>query len=206
MCAGIAAELDGIHLGDERLNRRSKQVIETLAANPEASINAACEGWAETLAAYRFFDNPAVTAEKILQPHREATVRRMREQAVVLMPQDTTEFDFTSHPPRNAQCLNTASRFGLYDHTHLAVTPDGLCLGVVGQQQFVVHAGKPWQVGPAQSAADRRKRIAALADGLPSGLRTGGAMSRHADRQRRRSRRGHPRHFRRIPATGWPPR
>ncbi len=61
-----------------RLNKRSKQVIEALAANPEASINASCEGLNDTLAAYRFFDNDAVSPEQILQPHLEATQRRMR--------------------------------------------------------------------------------------------------------------------------------
>ncbi len=34
MCEGIADELQGIDLGDMRLNKRSKQVIEALAANP----------------------------------------------------------------------------------------------------------------------------------------------------------------------------
>ena len=61
MCDGIADELQGIDLGDACLNKRSKQVIEALAANPEASINASCEGWNDTLAAYRFFDNDAVS-------------------------------------------------------------------------------------------------------------------------------------------------
>jgi len=136
MCEGIAAELDGIQLGDKRLNRRSKQLLEALAANPEASINSACQGWADTMAAYRFFDNSAVAPEKILRPHSEATVHRMREQPVALVIQDTTELDFTRHPPHDAQCLNTSRRFGLYDHTHLATTPDGLCLGVVDQEQF----------------------------------------------------------------------
>ena len=63
MCEGIADELQGIDLGDIRLNKRSKRVIEALAANAEASINASCEGWNETIAAYRFFDNDAVTPE-----------------------------------------------------------------------------------------------------------------------------------------------
>ena len=49
MCEGIADELEGIDLGDKRLNKRSVRVIEALAANPEASINASCEGWTETL-------------------------------------------------------------------------------------------------------------------------------------------------------------
>ena len=136
MCEGIADELQGIDLGDIRLNKRSKQVIEALAANPEASINASCEGWNETIAAYRFFDNDAVTPEQILQPHLEATQRRMREHPVVLLVQDTTELDYTQHPPLDARCLNTEQRFGLYEHVHLAVTPDKLCLGVVGTEFF----------------------------------------------------------------------
>ncbi len=55
MCEGIEKELEGIDLGDKRLNRRSGSILESLAANPQASINSACEGWSDTLAAYRFF-------------------------------------------------------------------------------------------------------------------------------------------------------
>jgi hypothetical protein len=136
MCEGIVRELEGIDLGDKRLHRRSKKLLEALAANPEASINSACDGWADTQAAYRFFDNGAVTPEKILAPHRAATVERMRRQPVALIVQDTTELDYTAHPPRDAQCLNRPERRGLYDHTHLALTPDQLCLGMVGCEQF----------------------------------------------------------------------
>lgn len=136
MCEGIADEVRGIDLGDERLNKRSRRIIESLASNPEASINAACGGWSETIAAYRFFDNASVTPEQILQPHREATKGRIREHSVVLIVQDTTELDFTPHPPKDARCLNTTERFGLYEHSHLAVTPAKLCLGVVGGESF----------------------------------------------------------------------
>jgi hypothetical protein len=136
MCEGIAGELQGIDLGDKRLNRRSEQIIEALAADPQASVNGACNGWADTLAAYRFFNNEAVDPHQILQPHVDATKRRMQEQPVVLIVQDTTELDFSQHPPDDAGCLNKEDRFGLYDHTHLAVTPEGLCLGVVGAEPF----------------------------------------------------------------------
>ena len=136
MCEGIAAELDGIDLGDIRLNQRSQQIIDSLSANPEASINAACDGWNETFAAYRFFDHKSIQPEDILKPHTEATQRRIQEQPVVLIAQDTTELDYTDHPPADARCLNTKDRFGLYDHTHLAVTPGGLSLGVVGVEYF----------------------------------------------------------------------
>lgn len=136
MCDGIAEELRGIDLGDKRLNDRSVRVIEALAANPEASVNGACDAWGDTLAAYRLFNNSAVTPEKILQPHVDATRRRMQEHPVVLVVQDTTELDFTNHPAKDAQCLNRESRFGFYDHSHLAVTPDGLGLGVFGAESF----------------------------------------------------------------------
>jgi len=136
MCEGIASELRGIDLGDKRLNRRSERIIEALACESQASVNAACDGWADTLAAYRFFDNPAVKPAGILQPHIDATKRRMGEHPVVLIVQDTTELDLSNHPPGDAGCLNTKDRFGLYDHTHLAVTPERLCLGVVGEEQF----------------------------------------------------------------------
>lgn len=136
MCEGIASEFEGIDLGDKRLNKRSVAILEALFANPEASINASIKDWGDTLAAYRFFRNENVRPEDILHPHREATHRRMREQPVVLIVQDTTEFDFTAHPPEDARCLDAEHRLGFYDHTHLAVTPQKLCLGVVGSDQF----------------------------------------------------------------------
>lgn len=136
MCAGIAEELEGIDLGDERLNKRGKKVLEALAANPEASINAACQGWTETLAAYRFFDNAGVSSEQLLSPHREATLGRIQKQPVALVVQDTTELDFTDHPPRGVRCLNRETRFGLYHHAHLAATPDKLPLGVLATENF----------------------------------------------------------------------
>ena len=136
MCDGIATELAGIDLGDTRLNERSRLIIEALSANPEASCNAACDGWSDTLGAYRFFKNKSVRPEDILKPHVEATKRRMREHSVALIAQDTTELDYSDHPPKDARCLNRETRLGLYDHTHLAVAPNGLSLGVVGVEYF----------------------------------------------------------------------
>ena len=136
MPEGIADELDGIDLGDKRLNQRSQRLLEALAVNPAASINAACDGWGDTVAAYRFFNHNAITPEEILRPHGEATVRRIRGHPVVLLVQDTSELDFSQHAPLDARCLDKAERFGLYAHVHLAVTPDQLPLGVVGIDYF----------------------------------------------------------------------
>lgn len=136
MCEGIAEELAGIALGDQRLNRRSVSVIEALAANPEASVNGAISGWGDTLAAYRFFGNQSVSPGQILEPHRQATLRRLQEVPVVLLVQDTTELDYTDHPTRDALCLNNAGRYGVYQHVELAVTPEQLPLGVLAAQWY----------------------------------------------------------------------
>lgn len=48
-------DLDYIDLPDQRLNKRLKRLVEDLSAAPEHSIPAACGGWDETKAAYRFF-------------------------------------------------------------------------------------------------------------------------------------------------------
>jgi hypothetical protein len=136
MSGRISDELAGINLGDKRLNQRSLNVIEALSIDPAASINGSFETWGDTLAAYRLFDNANVTPEAILQPHVSATLTRIAVEPVVLIVQDTTELDFSLHPPTDAGCLNKAARFGLYDHLHLAVTPAGLPLGVVGVRTF----------------------------------------------------------------------
>lgn len=129
--AELGLELAAIDLGDQRLNRRAVNLLETLARDPQASINSACQGWAETQAAYRFFDNDLVQPEKILQPHREATLQRMSGHGVVLLVQDSTELDYTPHPPEGSGPLNFEKQRGYLDHTQLAFTPEGLCLGVV---------------------------------------------------------------------------
>jgi len=136
VCEGIAAELDGINLGDERLNKRSKVIIAALAEAPELSINASCDGWPETQAAYRFLDNERVDPEKIREPHIAATMARIRQHPVVLAVQDTTELDYTLHPQKDARCLNSPKRHGLYVHPVLAVTPDRLMLGFLSSESF----------------------------------------------------------------------
>ena len=51
-------------LGDQRLNDRFVQVLESFADRPTASIPAALGGRSELETAYRFFDNDKVTPKK----------------------------------------------------------------------------------------------------------------------------------------------
>jgi hypothetical protein len=127
----IDHELHSLDLGDRRLNRRGRLLLERLFADPQASLNAACHGWAETQAAYRFFDHDQVLPERLLQPHQQATRQRLGQQPVVLLVQDTTELDYTNHPAAGAGPLSSTQQLGFLDHSHIAFTPQGLCLGVL---------------------------------------------------------------------------
>jgi hypothetical protein len=131
MSTEIHDELASIDLGDERLNERARRLLGNFLADPQASVNASCHGWAETHAAYRFFDNERVQPEKILEAHGQATRQRIAQHPVVLIAQDTTELDYGDHPPAGAGPLTSETRLGFLDHSHVAFTPEGLCLGVV---------------------------------------------------------------------------
>jgi hypothetical protein len=127
-----ATELAGADLGDARLNRRLVQVAERLGTQPGASIPVACGGWAETQGAYRLLAHEAVTWEQVLAPHWECSVERMRGHPVVLCVQDSTEWDYTAQPGiAGLGPLSYLRQHGLYVHPPLAVTPDGVPLGVL---------------------------------------------------------------------------
>lgn len=125
-----------LDLGDKRLNARAARILKTLWSDPQASINAATQGWAETQATYRFFDNDQVRPEELLAPHRAATLQRAAAHPVVLIVQDTTEFDYSPHPPAGAGPLNHEQQLGFLDHNHVAFTPAGLCLGVIATKTW----------------------------------------------------------------------
>jgi hypothetical protein len=142
-----AQEMLKVNLGDKRLERRAAKVLHQLAQRPEGSIPSAFQSWGETLAAYRFFDNEKVSAEKVLEPHRDATLERAKQFPVVLCVQDTTELDFTSKPQlQGLGPLSYECALGLYVQPTLAITPERLCLGVVDQWTWVRdaedHGGK----------------------------------------------------------------
>jgi hypothetical protein len=123
-----------VNLQDRRLNRRLTQILSDLGQRPTASIPAACGGYAETTAAYRFFDNDKVTWQRVLQPHYDCTRRRAAQHEVVLLVQDTTELDLTrpQQQVRGAGPLDGSTRRGVFLHPLPAFTPDGLPLGAVG--------------------------------------------------------------------------
>ncbi len=136
MTSWIEDELRTVDLADERLDDRFRVVLERLYAKPTLSIPAACNGWAETQAAYRFFGNRKVNDQRLLRPHFDATLERIRQYPVVLIAQDTTEFDLTRPAERVGGPLSDTHHWGVHSHVALAVTPERLALGLVSSRTW----------------------------------------------------------------------
>ena len=142
-----AIEFADVELKDARLNRRCQELAVALGQQPGASINQACEDWADTKAAYRFFGNTdKVTPAGICEPHHHRTVARMSQHPLVLAVQDTTFFNYTHHPHTAGlgEIGNKKQQqrgFGL--HSTLVVTPAGVPLGRLTQQFFTRPIGEP---------------------------------------------------------------
>lgn len=105
--------------------------MERFAAEPMASVPDASNGWGETIAAYRFFDNDGVDWRDILAPHWRQTQIRMAAQPVVLCLQDTTELDFNGQRARGLGPLSYEAQRGMYLHPTYGVTPEREPLGIV---------------------------------------------------------------------------
>jgi len=141
--SALAAEFGAIALGDRRLDRRAQRLLQQLGEKPTLSIPAACGGWKETRAAYRLFDHREVTAERVLAPQFACTEERLRAHPRVLCIQDTTELDYTTKKASITGLgpLNYESRWGMYLHPTLALTPERVPLGLLDAHTWVREPG-----------------------------------------------------------------
>jgi hypothetical protein len=158
--SALAAELNCIELGDRRLNRRARRLLEKLGEKPTLSIPAACGGWGETRAAYRLFDHPEVTAARVLAPHIACTEERLRAHPRVLCIQDTTELDYTTKKGiADLGPLNYEGRWGMYLHPTLAITPERVPLGVLDLYSWTRAPGSLGQEKDANRPLEEKESV-----------------------------------------------
>ncbi|WP_161604829.1 IS4 family transposase [Roseiconus nitratireducens] len=154
----IVDEFLGADLGDERLNRRLKSLAHTLASKPSESIPAAADSRAEWEAAYRFFDNDRVSPEKVLAPHREATLERVSQASSIVLVQDTTQVNLTrpTEQVQGAGYLGCDSQYGVFYHPLMAFTEQSLALGMVWQKHWT-RDEEPSRLSKTEKAKQRRE-------------------------------------------------
>lgn len=138
------SELAGCAFADARLGQRLQKIVQRMGGAIGASLPLACQDWASTKAAYRFFSNERISEAEILAGHLGSThLRSTATQGTLLVLQDTTEFTYQRESPNaigitysvnsgkdKAGRLRTHTVCGLLMHSSLVVTTDGLPLGL----------------------------------------------------------------------------
>ncbi|HEX2142459.1 MAG TPA: IS4 family transposase, partial [Candidatus Limnocylindria bacterium] len=171
-------ELAGCAFADERLGRRLRKLLERLAGAMGESLPLACQDWADTKAAYRFFANDRVSEGQILAGHfHSARQRFAATEGVILVVQDTTEFSFRRERAERVgiTCRVNSGKdkagrsrmhtvCGLLMHASLAVTTEGLSLGLSAvkfwsRQKFKGAAALKRKVNPTRVPIEHKESI-----------------------------------------------
>jgi hypothetical protein len=143
-------EFGAADLGDARRTKRLVALARQLAKSPHCSFPQALSQ-PQLKAAYRFFDNPEVDPDGILAPHIGQTLGRMRALPLVLAAEDTTEFNLTHLAATQGLGYGSRSELrGFFMHSLLAVSPEGLPLGVLGL--------KTWARAPGEMGKRHRRK------------------------------------------------
>jgi hypothetical protein len=138
------SEVDDTAFKDVRLGRRFGEVIRQIGDGMGESIPYACQDWANTKAAYRFFPNDRVEEKEILSGHFSSTRSRFAASSgPILLVQDTTEFAYQREAADQIGITKSVNSgrdkrgrlrhhtvCGMLMHSSLAVTTDGVPLGL----------------------------------------------------------------------------
>ncbi|MBI4326012.1 MAG: IS4 family transposase [Chloroflexi bacterium] len=145
-------ELDGLDLGDRRLENRFALMLRSRWKHPERSFYRSFGSAADGKAAYRLIESPQaeVSFQSLLAPHQHQTQRRMAAESLVVLAQDTTPLSYNRL--RQTTGLGPVGDKrnpgrGLWLHSLQAFRPDGIPLGCSW--------AKLWARGP-ESDTDRR--------------------------------------------------
>ncbi len=143
---------------DQRVVDRLVEPLPLSAEHQGRTIPQACGRWAEAKAAYRLMDNDSVLSESVLAAHRERTIERMLNLGVALSIQDTSHVVYGSPPSGGGigLCSSSGYRKGVLKHSALAVTTEGVPLGLLDQQI--------WTRAPEETGKDRSQTKRAIRD------------------------------------------
>ena len=127
-------ELKHTDLGDQRRTQRLVKIVEDLVAQPNASVPQASRDNAAMQGMYDLWSNRRIPPGDILSGHTGRTVERCQEHSTVLMIQDTTELDFSTHKStRGLGPISNPAAQGLKVHSTLCCSDAGVPLGILNQ-------------------------------------------------------------------------
>jgi hypothetical protein len=130
-------EFAGLNFHSLRLEQRFIKTMGTFYRQPDKPVWEASENRAEAKAIYRMLGNEDIGREEILRVHREATIRRMSDYGgTILAVQDTTGVNYNTRVKTGGIGYISDKTIGVNVHSCLAVTEEGLVLGVLDQSGY----------------------------------------------------------------------
>ena len=171
-------EVDEAAFKDARLGRRFGELLKQIGDGMGESIPFACQDWANTKAAYRFFANERIDEGGILSGHFAATrVRYDATEGPILLIQDTTEFSYqraSAHSVGLTKSVNSGrdkqgrlrhhTVCGMLMHSSLAVTTQGLPLGLAAvkfwtRKKFKGTAALKKKINPTRVPIEKKESV-----------------------------------------------
>ncbi len=147
-------EMAQAKIGDERSRDNLIKLCATLAVQPGIAFSRACQEGGRK-AAHRLFRQPCSTPLNLLRGHILQTALRCQELSatLVLVASDSTSMDFTTHKAtRGLGPITTSARTqGFHTHSAMALTVEGLPLGLLHQEHWV----RPTPEQPLAPAPDK---------------------------------------------------
>ena len=125
-----------------------------MLAAPGKGLPTQTKTWGGLKGAYRLMNSPNITREKLMQPHFNQT--RAQAGPVTLFVLYTTELDFTTKKQtKGFGPIGNHKGTGLFVHSLMALTPEGLVLGLAAQRTW------SRSTGPAYKNTETRAQRAA---------------------------------------------
>lgn len=128
----IVAEFGGISFGDKRLDNRFLETAEQLGKHANGSVLSAMKGRNDARGFYRLLKNDKFSLEKLQACVKETTAERLTGK--VLLIQDTSDINFNGHKKTEGLGYCSEHVLGVKIHSCIAVSPDGVPLGLLAQK------------------------------------------------------------------------
>jgi hypothetical protein len=184
-------EMWGAALPHGRYRYNLAMLTHSLVAKQGLSFSAAA-GHGGRQFATRLFSNSKTTVEGLLRGHFDQTCKRCAKEKIILVPQDSSSLNYSSHTATTGlgPLNDSVSGRGLHAHSALSMTTSGLPLGVL---YLEIWARKIEERGTAQSRKSKPieekesfkwiKCVHAVTESLSNYLTDGGKVVVIGDRE-----------------------
>ena len=134
----INKEFEAIEFNSKRLKARFIKTMEKLEKDPEHSILTSMGSRSEAKAVYRMLGNEKFSCEEIQRVHKASTIERMidNQEQIILAVQDTTSVNYHTHNKTKGLGYNSEKTRGINVHSCLAMTTEGIALGILDQHFY----------------------------------------------------------------------